>query len=210
MNGKIDFLTQIAHALAKQFGDSCEIVIHDLVKSPYESSIIFIENGHVTNRKVGDGPSSAVLEALSKKTEEVEDRLCYLTQGPNGKIFKSSTIYIKDDDKKVIGILGINYDISSLITFQNVLQDFITVDSTNTNDTTYIPRDVNDLLNNLIERAVNNVGRPVAFMSREDKIKAIQFLHDSGAFLIKKSGDIISNYFGISKYSIYNYIEKEK
>ena len=44
-------------------------------------------------------------------------------------------------------------------------------------------------------------------MNKEDKITAIKFLNESGAFLITKSGDKISTYFGISKYTLYSYID---
>jgi predicted transcriptional regulator YheO len=44
-------------------------------------------------------------------------------------------------------------------------------------------------------------------MSKEQKIEAIQFLNDAGAFLITKAGDKTAEFFGISKYSIYNYID---
>ena len=44
-------------------------------------------------------------------------------------------------------------------------------------------------------------------MTKDDKIQAIQFLNRSGAFLITKSGDKISKYFGISKYTLYSYID---
>ena len=56
----------MAHGIAKQFGTSCEVVIHDLNKN-LETSIVHIENGQVTNRKSGDGPSGIVLETLHKK-----------------------------------------------------------------------------------------------------------------------------------------------
>ena len=46
-------------------------------------------------------------------------------------------------------------------------------------------------------------------MNKEDKIRAIQFLEEAGAFLITKSGDKVSEYFGISKYTLYNYMEKK-
>ena len=52
--------------LQKQFGTSCEVVIHDLNKD-LETSIVHIENGQVTHRKSGDGPSGIVLETLHKK-----------------------------------------------------------------------------------------------------------------------------------------------
>jgi predicted transcriptional regulator YheO len=57
---------------------------------------------------------------------------------------------------------------------------------------------------------VKEVGSPVAYMSREDKIKAIKYLDSHGAFLITKSGDKISSYFGISKYTMYSYLDKDK
>ena len=62
-----------------------------------------------------------------------------------------------------------------------------------------IPLNVNDLLDDLIEQSVKVIGKPLALMNKEDKIKAIQFLNEAGAFLITKSGDKISEYFGISK-----------
>jgi predicted transcriptional regulator YheO len=46
-------------------------------------------------------------------------------------------------------------------------------------------------------------------MTKEDKIKAIHFLDDKGAFLIKKSGDKISKFYDISKYTLYNYLDAE-
>ena len=52
------------------------------------------------------------------------------------------------------------------------------------------------------------VGKPVALMNKEDKVTAIQFLNDSGAFLITKSGDKVSSYLGISKFTLYSYMGK--
>ena len=49
-----------------------------------------------------------------------------------------------------------------------------------------------------------------AYMTKEDKIRAIQFLNDSGAFLITKSGDKVSKFFGISKYTLYSYVNINK
>lgn len=52
MGYSLDLLKQIAHGLAQQFGDSCEIVIHD-VRHGIENTILYIENGHVTDRCSG-------------------------------------------------------------------------------------------------------------------------------------------------------------
>ena len=209
MDLKMDFLTRLAHALAEQFGNNCEIVIHDLNEKSLESSIVAIENGQVSNRSVGDGPSMVVLDTLNKNSGDVQDQLSYLTE-VDGKMIKSSTVYIRDEDGKISGIFGINYDISPMVVFQKELRDFINIDTVQAEESTHIYHDVNSMLDDLIKRAVKMIGRPVAYMTREDKINAIQFLNEHGAFLITKSGDKISNYFGISKYTMYSYIDKEK
>ena len=66
---------------------------------------------------------------------------------------------------------------------------------------------VNELLDDLLEQSVQLIGRPVAMMNKDDKVKAIRFLNDAGAMLITKSGDKIAKYFGISKYTLYSYLD---
>ena len=73
-----------------------------------------------------------------------------------------------------------------------------------------ISRNVSDLLDELMEQSVKIVGKPVALMNKEDKVKAVQFLNDTGAFLITKSGDKVCKFFGISKYTLYSYIDEAK
>ena len=69
---------------------------------------------------------------------------------------------------------------------------------------------VNDLLDELIQQSVALVGKPTAAMNKDDKVKAIQFLSQNGAFLITKSGDKVAKYFGISKYTLYSYIDMNR
>ena len=160
--GRLTVLKQIAADLASQFGPDCEVVIHDLKTSEPEHSIVYIVNGHVTNRDIGDGPSNAVFDAIrnQEKGATPEDHTGYLMKTADGKILKCSTS--------------------------------------------------NDLLDHLIEESVALVGKPVPLMNKEDKVTAIQFLNDAGAFLITKSGDKVANYFGISKYTLYSYIDVNK
>ena len=115
---RLDMLKQIATGLAAQFGDNCEVVVHDLARNVAESSIVHIENGHITGRKVGDGPSGAVLNAIRHQDGPLADRLSYLTKTDSGRILKSSTIYINDDSGKPRYILSINYDITNLLALE--------------------------------------------------------------------------------------------
>ena len=176
----LQFLLTLAKGIASQFGPNCEVVVHDLATNDPERSIVAIENGHVTGRKVGDGPSHVVLEALRGNPEQLHDHLSYLTRTKDGKILKSTTIYIRDDDGAPIGIFGINYDITLMLAMENAIKQF-TATEKDEKEPEPIARNVSDLLDELIEQSVKVVGKPVALMNKEDKVKAVQFLNETGA-----------------------------
>ena len=205
----LQFCFQLARGIAQQFGSNCEVVVHDLDSNDVEHSIVAIENGHVSGRRVGDGPSHIVLEALRGDCARLEDRLAYLTRSDDGKILKSSTIYIRDDDGRAIGVFAINYDITLMLAMEDALKGF-TATQVPEREPEHISRNVADLLDELIEQSVKLVGKPVPLMNKEDKVRAIQFLNDTGAFLITKSGDKVCKFFGISKYTLYSYIDEAK
>lgn len=205
-DANLDFLKRLTKGLAQQFGNNCEVVVHDLSDNNVESSIVAIENGHITGRKLGDGPSHVVLEALHGDRSKLQDHLAYLTKTRDGKILKSSTIYIRDKNGDAVGIFAINYDITSLLLMETAVKS-LTSTETPQREPERISQNVNDLLDELIDQSVKLVGKPVALMTKDDKIQAIQFLNNTGAFLITKSGDKVSKFFGISKYTLYSYID---
>lgn len=99
---------------------SCEVLIHDLQRD-IDTSLVYIENGTITNRHVGDGPSHAVLDVLSYD-DGSEGRFGYLTKTKDGRILKSSTMYIRDDKGGCIAyLLGINQDITELVMMHRAL-----------------------------------------------------------------------------------------
>ena len=207
---QLDFYKRLARALALQFGSGCEVVVHDLETTDPSHSIVAIENGHVTGRKLGDGPSHVVLEALHAGTEQLEDRLAYLTKTADGKILKSSTVFIRDDDGRTVGIFAVNYDITILRAMGDTIAEVVGTGPSAPREPEPIVRSVADLLDDLIEQSVQLVGTPVALMSKEEKVRAIRYLNDTGAFLITKSGPKVCKYFGISKYTLYNYLDEAR
>ena len=211
-DSSLEMLVSTAHGIARQFGKDCEGCIHDLSVKDVEHTIIFIVNGHVTGRKVGDGASKVVLETLEalEKGDIIVDHLGYRTTTQDGRILKSSTVFLKDSNGKYRWILGINYDVTALMNVDAALQSITTVESQDGNGDRQIPLNVNDLLDNLINQSVKRIGKPPALMNKEEKIQAIQFLRDAGAFLITKSGDKVSNFYGISKFTLYSYIDQSK
>lgn len=203
----------IAHGIARQFGNDCEVCIHDLQANDLEHTICYIINGHVSGRKIGDGASKIVLETLEalKKGDNVSDHLGYRTHTSDGRILKSSTIFLKDESGKYRFILGINHDMTNFINAQSALSNIVeNIETTGEDIYGQIPLSVNDLLDNLIEQSVKLVGKTPALMTKDEKVKAIKFLQDAGAFLITRSGDKISQFFGISKFTLYSYIDQAK
>lgn len=210
MSYTLELLKQLADGLARQFGPDCEIVIHDLTHQDLEHSVAYIKNGHISNRRAGDGPSKVVLETMHKDPASLTDHLGYLTRTSEGKILKSSTMYIRNADGAAIDyLLSINYDITGLLTVDRSIKALIDTEPQEDvkKQPEQIVHNVNDLLDSLIEQSVALIGKPVALMNKEEKVTAIQFLNDAGAFLITKSGDKVSKYFGISKFTLYSYID---
>lgn len=207
---QLSLLRQMARGMAAHFGPSCEIVVHDLTGENFEHTVVHIENGHVSGRGVGAGPSHAVLDLLRSGGVPPDDQLAYLTRTPDGKILKSSTLYIKNPAGQVGAIFSINFDISALLTVENALRPLTAPSSPDTAEPERITRSVADLLDDLIDESVALVGKPASLMDRDDKIRAIRFLSDAGALLITKSGDKIASHFGISKYTMYSYLDEHK
>ena len=205
-SGKMEELRHIAKGIAAQFGPNCEVVVHDLSQHP-DHTIVAIENGHVSGRKVGDGASNVVLERMEHQDREAQDHLSYLTRTPDGKVLKSSTIYIRNSRGKVTAILAINFDISALMMAAGAVRDFISVQEPQQAEPEKIVN-INNVLEELIQQSVALVGKPATLMNKEDKIKAIRFLNENGAFLVTRSGEKVAKYFGISKYTLYSYLDK--
>ncbi|MBP3664529.1 MAG: PAS domain-containing protein, partial [Tyzzerella sp.] len=181
MGPRLDLLKQIAHGLAVHFGDLCEVVIHDLTQEAIEHSIVYIENGHITGRQLGDGPSRIVFDTLSSEPALIKDRLSYLTKSENGQILKSSTMYIRGEDDRIEYIFSVNFDITALLPVETAINSLISTeyehslaeDSAETVQPPEITHNVSDLLDSLIEQALAMTGKPVAAMTREDKIQIV-------------------------------------
>ena len=117
-------------------------------------------------------------------------------------------MYIRNEAGKVSYILAVNYDITNLLAVDRAIKSITDTEPAKENSQPeQIVHNVNDLLDSLIAQSVASIGKPVALMTKDEKVSAIQFLNDAGAFLITKSGDKVSKYFNISKFTLYSYID---
>jgi predicted transcriptional regulator YheO len=64
-----------------------------------------------------------------------------------------------------------------------------------------------DALNRMIAAASAHVGVPTFEMSRSQKQQVVRYLDERGAFLIKKAVEQVARELGVSRFTIYNYLE---
>jgi predicted transcriptional regulator YheO len=196
-----DLLGQLAVGLHRLFGSQCEVVIHDF--TDFERSIIHIE-GNVTNRSIG-GAATDLLLTRASSGETDQDLYNYLTSLPGGRLMKSSTIFLRDEQGEAYGALCINFDISAFVSMRQLLGDFISTEE---------PEEVSELLSDDIATTIHNIITDTLYeirtdlpiMTRDDKIDLIARLDAKGVFKVKKAVPILADQLGLSRATVYNYL----
>ncbi len=196
----------IVEGIARLFGRNCEVVLHSLVD--LQHSIIKIENGFITGRKVGSPLTDLGLKIL-KDINSLENDITgsYYTKTKDGKILKSITILIRNDQRKPIGFLCINMDLSAPM-FDTILNFLPTELPINAQE--HFVTDIHDLINDTLDKVIAEIS------TREDvpnseKNKLIVFeLYKKGVFDVKEAVDLIAQRMGVSRYTVYNYIREAK
>ena len=204
---EMPFFKTLLKLLKNQFGSDSDFILHDWAKG-YDDSVVAIENGHVTNRKIGDCGSNLGLEVI-RGTATSDMKCNYVTKTREGKVLVSSTMYIKNDDGEPLGALCINTDISKKIEIKEYL-DHSLPEELNKKDQgeEFFATDVAELLNYLINQGISRIGKPVCNMTNEVTIHVQRSLDNKGALLISKSGTKICQVLEISKYTLYSYLDE--
>jgi DNA binding protein with HTH domain len=65
-----------------------------------------------------------------------------------------------------------------------------------------------DAIDRMIEAATEGIGVPITEMSRSQKQEVVKYLDDRGAFLIKKAVEQVGVRLGVTRFTIYNYLEE--
>jgi len=198
-------LIPIAEGIAKTLGESCEVVIHDL-KNP-DRSLVYIA-GNVTGRKLGAPLTNLSLQILQQKGNDAHDLFGYETTTKDGKILKSSTMFVRDDHGQVIGCMCINYQINNILTCIKILESFtkINISGHETKETFYL--DVNEAMEEIVNGVLKEYHVPLSLMEKEHKVQVVRALEDKGVFLVKGAIEYVANVLGVSRYTIYNYLDE--
>ncbi|MCD5410855.1 MAG: PAS domain-containing protein [Clostridiales bacterium] len=200
-------MVSVVEGIAKTYGNNCEVVLHEIIDA--KMSIVAICNGHVTGRSMG----SPMLGVGTKNTEnkKTEDVINYRNVTSDGKVLKSSTMFIRDDLDAVIGCLCINIDISSLLVAKNAIAGLTCTDKRMEKKLEHIAStNVENILKNIVEETLSIEGKPAKYMKKDEKINIVRKLDNQGAFLIKGAIEYVSEVLCVSRFTIYNYLDEIK
>lgn len=196
--------------LAEVLGENCEIVLHDL--EDFENSVIAIANGQISGRKVGDSLTDLALNVL-KDQDKLENG--YLTNYTGktfaGKKLKSSTYFIKKDEK-VVGMLCINIDVSKFVEARDLLDSFIGQSSelekaeTNNDYSEQFTSSIEELIDSIIENSIGDSEVHPKRMTADEKKEITKRLEDKGVFLLKNSVSKVAGKLYTSEATIYRYL----
>lgn len=209
----------IVNYLGLVLGPSYEVALHDL--SMGDETIIAIANGHVTNRTLGSPLTSKMADFINNERYlENKYEVNYHSRTVDNKVLRSSTIYIKDGNS-LVGLLCITFDdsrfkdisdkIMSLCHPDELLKDISFEKMENVgenNDVDYMSTNVDDLVNNHIEKIIGQNKLDKENLKKKDRVFIVKELVDKGVFLLKGSVTEVSKELNISEATIYRYLDQ--
>lgn len=195
-----------ANAIAGTFGNECEVVIHDLTTP--ENSVVYVSNGIVTGRRPGQSFDHLVRQVLLNKDFRNDNVVNYTFSTEDGRLIKSSSALIRDQQQEVVGMICINFDITNWKKIQSAINQFLSV----TNEKIEKEVDVNQDVMSIIDEIIHNIvgERDLKDIKRRDAIDLVRFMDEKGIFLVKGTIDKIANLLGVSKVTIYSYLDEAK
>lgn len=108
----------------------------------------------------------------------------------------------------------INYDLTEYLMFNKIIEEFCSNVGLNKEkskeEVETFTNDVDEILENIIIKAINKTGKPVSMMQKSDKLMVAKIVNEKGGFLIKGAITQLASEISVSRYTIYNYLDELK
>lgn len=224
--------TVLVEFLGKALGPDYEVVLHDL--SSKDFAIAAIANGHISGRKAGGPLTDAALRMLSSRAYETDDFLSnYRGLAPNGHILRSSTMFIRDDEGRPIGLLCINFDdwrykelaekLLSVVHPESYLEQHTAYTQPLMQKTEEKPAppekaaspitenfsmDIPALMQKIFDDATASLETPVDRLNQFERREIVEQLNEQGLFQLKGAVSFVARKFSCSNATIYRYLSE--
>lgn len=205
--------------IASVMGKHCEVVLHDLTNP--EQSIVAIENGEISGRKVGGPITDLVLKVMQEGAyKEVDFISNYKASVKGNRTCRSSSYFIKNHNGEIIGVLCVNVDVTVLENVKSYLDDFLMTSFQNEgqkplqhqNSDVFenLHETVEDVLENMISKVLKEYDLSPERMSVDEKLDVVRKLQEAGLFLLKGGVSELANKLKVSEATVYRYLSKVK
>ena len=189
-----EFLDRAARGIAEMFGSSCETLVHDMGVPSHP--ILSIYNGHVSGRTVGSTLDILGTDRELEPEARTSDQVNLYATTPSGAQIKSSTFHLIGEDYNLA--LGINFDYTSLVYANRILVDLM---SAQADLKTALWQGGDSALGDLFDECL-------AALGKTDRLKLVAMLEQKNAFSYRKSVPFVSRRLGVSRYTVYKYLDE--
>ncbi len=203
----INSYKSVVDGLAEYMGKNYELVLHSL--DNLENSVVYIKNGFHTGRAIGAPITNMALEMLSKIDKTSTNDITYFTKNKNGEPVKSTTIAIRGEKNRIIGLLCINFFLNT--PFLDVISDFYDADSIPSTDKhRFMYESFSDDPTQIIMKAIKDSieeadSREEVSTTQRNKV-IISLLVEKNIFKLKDAVVIVAKELKISKNTVYTHL----
>ena len=202
---KLALLVNLMEGLGAMLGPHYELILHDLHDLGDLTHTVVSVVGNITGRSIGSPATNFLIDLLNRHGNEAPDSINYRNVSRTGQILRSSTLFIRDEEKHIIGSLCINQDLSMYLEASRLLQTLSAFQSDDGNEV--FLKDITDV-KNAAEKVLSDYPKPLAYQKKKDRIIQMLELDSLGFFELSDSVKILAQHFGINPTTIYLYLRE--
>jgi len=222
MNEILSSYLNLPRFIGLAIGPHYQVVIYDT--SEVIAKVVSVENGIVLPIELGDKAHIKVQEVIDaeKSSNEIQ-RTNFDIVDLDGKNLRASLYFIRDNQSKLVGVIGIFFDDSKFIDLAKDLLKLVHPDekvayTTNKKEedstSSKIYQTIEEYLsnNNMITSHYSKYefDNTIAYLSQDARVDIVAKLEKKGIFKIKGSVVEVADILQISEPSIYRYLNKLK
>lgn len=202
MHKELKRYSAVAQGICALLHPYAEIAIHDLKTG----RIAAIFNNY-SKRKIGEKSHLEELEAFHELPDVFP---VYSKVNWDGKRIKSTSVTIRDDKGRPVGLFCINIDLAKWEAFNHLLQDWIFPKDEQEKPNVLFKDDWREKVNLFVTVFLKKEGMTLEGLSKAKIKELIHDLQKEGAFNAKHAATYIAEVLGISRATLYNYLGHNK
>ncbi|ARU94323.1 helix-turn-helix transcriptional regulator [Tatumella citrea] len=196
---------------------NAEVVLHDLRQPEY--SIVEIVNSQVTGRKQGDPilagmrTDPAFVLAMQNSHQAVSEMLDYTTYSRDGKPLRSSSAIYRDHTGTPFAALCINVEqagIDNALQILSVLGNLAVPAIQPEPPAEVAPENMEEMMRDIIASASAQSPGNSRSAGKQANLLAVSAMQQKGLFMMKGGVEKAAAALGVTRYTIYNYLDALK